>query len=337
MAATPARALPEPPHKRGSRVIIIAIIGVLVVALAGLGVYFVPKFLDSGKPGGSSATQAVQAYLDALAGGDADLALSYSAQKPDDTTFMTSDILKAALAANPLTGIQIPAGQSNKTPAVIEAAYSLGGQAIQAHFTVQKYGRKWLLDGGYMVLNLVDLTSSGVPLTVSGHNLGDATKVALFPGTYTLATADPMLDLAGGTFTIEYPESHPTFDQFRFVLSTAAVGAIQAATQNKLDWCVAQKDPRPAGCGFGFAGAADGSTIDPASVDWTVEPDSQDITTMQPALDGSSTTVATAALAIKVHFSANSTDKRHMYNVPAATTAMKADFSDPTQIVVTFG
>jgi hypothetical protein len=336
-------AVPTPPDtsarhsKRPVGLILLIVIAVLV-AVAGLATYLVPRFLTNPDAPGvaASPSEAVQEYLDAVASGDATTALLYSQAQPTNTRFVSDDFLKAAITANPLTDIKVSAQPNPSSPATIQATYSLGGLAVEASFTVRQYDRTWRLDGGFITLNLFNLLTKGVPLTINDSPLGADQKIDLFPGIYTLASTNPMLRLDNSTFTIGYPESSPTFDQMRFVLSDQALTDIHQAAKLKLDTCLASHDLQPAGCGFGYAGATNG-TVDQNTLQWTLAPQSHDITTAELHLDPDSVSIASGTVDLAVAMHAISTDQRYIYDDTSTVSKMRADFTDPNAIEVTFG
>ena len=333
----PARRILESPLKRHRKAIIIIVV-IVALILAGAAVYFVPRYLAyPDQPGNAvSPTEAVQEYLAAVASGDATTALLYSTTKPGESTFFTTDdFLKASMKAAPITNITVPDNQPTTSPAQIQATYTLNGQQVQAHFTVQKYGRLWKLDIGFLPLNLTELTSKGVPLAVNGVSLDQLTKIYLFPGVYTFTSKNPMLDLTTPTFTIDYPEN-PTIFREGFTLSADGISEIQAAASARLTACLAIQELQPAGCGFGFAGTTEGE-VDPASITWTLPDDAPDISTITPALEGNSLTMASASIDVSVSFEARSTDNRHLYDGTSSFNTVRADISNPDNIQVTFG
>lgn len=311
---------------------------VIVLLIAALAIVFVPRLLDDPDKAGNalSPTEAVQEYLAAVASGDATTALLYSTTQPSENTFFTTDdFLKASMQANPITNIAVPDGQSTTSPAEIQATYTLNGEQVNAHFTVQKYGRLWRLDIGFLPLNLTELTSKGIPLAVNDVPLDTATKIYLFPGVYTFSTLNPMLDVTQPNFTIDYPEN-PTIFREGFTLSTEGISRIQQAAAQQLTDCLATKELQPTGCGFGFLGTNVGE-VDPSTITWTLVEDSPDITTIEPALDGNSITVASASIQITAKFEGLSVDKLHIYDDTSSFNTVRADFSDPNNIRVTFG
>jgi len=333
----PARAIPDSPATHRKRTVLIIVLA-LVVLLAGLAVFLLPRLLvDADKPGNAvSPTEAVQEYLTAVAAGDATTALLYSTTKPaQDTVFTSDEFVASVMKDSPITDIQVPDGQPTTSPVQIQATYTLNGEQVDAHFTVQKYGRLWRLDIGFLPLNLTELASRGVPLAVNGVPLDELTKVYLFPGVYTFSTLNPMLDVTTPTFTIDYPEN-PTIFREGFTLSQDGISAIQQAASAHLTDCLALKELSPDGCGFGFAGTNSGQ-VDPTTITWTLATDAPDITTIVPSLEANSLTTADASIQISVTFKALSVDRRRGYEDTSSFNTVRADFSDPSAIQVTFG
>jgi len=240
------------------------------------------------------------------------------------------------MKANPITDITVPEGQSTSSPTKIQATYTLGGEKIQAYFTVQKHGRHWLLDSGFLPLNLAELVETGVPIAVNDKPLDQTTKIYLFPGVYTFTSLNPMLGLTMPTFTIAFPENPTVFSE-SFTLSQEGITRIQQAAAAHLDSCLGAKELNPEGCGFGFAGTNVGQ-VDPGTITWTLAADSPDIAAIDPHLDGSSLAVAVASISINVTFHGVSTDKVHLYDDSSSGfNTVRADFTDPDNIIVTFG
>jgi len=343
-SVAPARPAPRPTGFRGLRTVNKVLVVILIVLLVFLLLFVTVKFLvpkilgDYDAPGkAASPSEAVQEYLEAVAAGDASTALLYSALQPtNDPVFFSDDFLKQSMAANPLTDIVVPDGQTTDSPAQIKATYTLGGQQVNAHFTVQKHGRDWLLDGGFLPLDLSALLDKGVPLSLGGIPLNDTTKVDLFPGVYTLASLNPMLGLTSPELRIEYPENNDMTFIVGFSLSADGASRIQQAAKAHLDECLTRQELNPEGCGFGFIGASSG-TVDPQTITWTLAKDTNDIEAIELSLDGASLTSAVADTSIEVDFHALSTDKIHMYDATSSFTGVRADFTDPDAIQVTFG
>lgn len=331
----------KPERRRKSYMwILVGLLAVsLVVALVGL-LMFISAKKPTDEPTTPEITQTpsevVQAYLEALAGGHASEALTYSKTVPSETILMTDEFLQQSLAEHPMTNIVVPTDQTIESPAEIFATYDLGEQKVEAHFTVQLYENGWLLDRGFLPLNVSELVGIGVRLKLNDVDLGTATTtVNLLPGTYTFTSLDPMLTVANGTFVLEYPETTPTYSM-AMALSDDAIKAIQAAAKAKMKWCLTQKSLQPDGCGFGFAGVADGS-INPDTISWSYANKAPKFANIKPELDGTSLTSAVASFSVKVTFQALSEDRANMYQQDSSFKKLHADFTNPNNIIVTFG
>ena len=351
MSYPPAPRVPDmiparrPDHRQRTTVIIVVALVVALLGLGALGAYLIanrpptPVAPTTTDPTGTPAG-VVEAYLNALAAGDATTALTYSATQPEDTTFMTNTVLSASMTSHPITNIDVPAGQTTETPATITATYKLDGTYVNASFTVQKHGTVWLLDGGFLTMDIGGLTRKGVGLTLNGIDLKFATTVDLFPGVYTFAPLDPMLSVEHGSFTIAYPEAQPTVTGIGFGLSDKATTAIIAAAQAKMDWCLAQQVIQPEGCGFAVQ-EDPADPVAPTSIKWKIDTGDKAIAGMKPVLDtgaGPGYTHASAPVAMTFLFSGHSSSGLHLYtDISSAISQMRADFSDPGHIIVTFG
>ncbi|MDR0783343.1 MAG: hypothetical protein LBE83_06250 [Propionibacteriaceae bacterium] len=314
----------------------IVLLSIALVGLTAAAVWVVPQAYDKllGDSGTArSARAAVEAYLTALAAGDATTALSYSALQPQDTRFTSDEFYSRSLAGNPITNIVVPEEQDSGSN-LISASYTLGDQAIEAHFTVQKHDRGWLLDGGFLRLSVADLAAAGAPLTLNGVPLGENPRLELLPGVYTLDAADPMLTVSSPNLLITYPESETTFTE-SLILSFDAIIAIQDAAKAHLNACLEVQALAPPGCGFGFAGTNIG-VVNPESIIWTLDKDSPDLTTLVPLLDPDSLTTASGLISIKVNLLAYSMTQWELYEDSSTISQVKADFSDPDKIKIVF-
>ena len=89
----------------------------------------------------SKADEAVKSYLDALAAGQAAVALALGKDQPTDTTFLTDAVLADSLKRAPITAITV-SPPDDEYDNSIEASYKLGDQQVNETFTVQKTGRQ---------------------------------------------------------------------------------------------------------------------------------------------------------------------------------------------------
>ena len=85
----------------------------------------------------SKADEAVKSYLEALAAGQAAVALALGKEQPTDTTFLTDAVLADSLKRAPITAITV-SPPDDEYDNSIEASYKLGDQQVNETFTVQK-------------------------------------------------------------------------------------------------------------------------------------------------------------------------------------------------------
>ncbi|MCL2782626.1 MAG: hypothetical protein FWD80_01415, partial [Propionibacteriaceae bacterium] len=137
---------PEDPSsaRNPQRLWVFILVGVLVLAaVAGFGANrYLSSQDDPNHPvsAGQAKTPAaaVRAYLQALAAGNANDALSF-AVTPADTTFLTKEVLMASLALNPITEIATALDTSaprSSSSATVNAFYKIGLLPVNTTFAV---------------------------------------------------------------------------------------------------------------------------------------------------------------------------------------------------------
>ncbi|MCL2783865.1 MAG: hypothetical protein FWD55_00220 [Propionibacteriaceae bacterium] len=334
---TPRRAKPPAKTKNRGRGLLIVLGAIALFALSLGGTYIIMQVMnkETSLSGSSTAEEAVLSYLNALAAGNADKALLYSAMQPEDRAFMTNEFLASLVAENPITNIDVRPNQAASPDAIIAATYKIGETEVEAEFTVHPHGKTWMLDWGFFPFDISDMTEAGPGVLMNEVELGDTATIYLFPGVYSLTLTDPMLTLTHPEFTIEYPEM-PLFVSQGYTISDEGLSLIQAAIDEHLTYCLTQKTIQPEGCGFGFAGTSTG-TVDPSTIAWTLVGQRPDFSAQKFNLDTTVFTVATVLVDMKFHFEAISTDKRHFYEADSSTTGIRIDFCNTDKIVVTFG
>ena len=316
--------------RKKSRVPIIIIVGVLVAALAGGAILWWRSLTPEGSA--TNASDAVTYYLTALSQGDATAALRYSAAVPKDMTFLTNEFLQTSLVNYPITNISVPEVPGKASPVVVHATYNLGDTQVDAQFTVQRYGRQFLLDGGFMEVIIGELTSK-IPVAIEGVDISNQDRITLFPGGYTLSSSNPLITLTDADLVIPYPESQPTFT-IGFALSEEGATAVSAAADTHLSQCLKRQEMAPEGCGFGIAGVNVGE-VNTATIRWKLSGKKPDFSTWTYSVDPA-TTIVSSTGTIKVDFDAVSVDTAHLYQTTVSIQALQADVSDPDNIIVTF-
>jgi hypothetical protein len=203
----------------------------------------------------------VQGYLEALARGDAEAALSF-AEPPSDKTFLTDEILKKQLEKYPITNIKVlsdvPGSNGN---AEVNVVASFGDAKSDETIVLSKpaEGQGWKLDQGAVEVNLGKDSSIQNPkladvVTLFGKPAPKSGKAYLFPGWVDFGSSNPNIDvhrflnktdppslreLAWGTASDQRPE---------FEVSDAGRKAIRAQLKAIVDECVKSNKVEPPNC-----------------------------------------------------------------------------------------
>ncbi|OBK27405.1 hypothetical protein A5634_23120 [Mycobacterium asiaticum] len=174
----------------------IAVGGVVVLAtvvVAAFGLF--------GSTGGdASPGDVVRRYLQALAAGDAQAALSYSVQQPTSKQFLTDAVLKQQVAKWPISNISIlDDDASARQSGHVHVSATFGAQTSDATLEVTPAAGGWKLKAAAVQLSTVGAAAK--TLTIFGKPLDSATYV--FPGwvevgttnsSVTVSATPPLLD-----------------------------------------------------------------------------------------------------------------------------------------------
>lgn len=242
---------PAPTNNR--KPLIIGIIAVVVVLMLIAGAVVVFRVLGS-KPSMepekvSKSTDAVQGYLEALAAGDADKAKQYAMNPPAESALLTNDFLKASLAKNPITEIQVPEESDYGATAFVSATYKIGSTVVQGSYDVTKVGTVWKLND--VVASAKRPTYWGsFPVTINDVVVPTG-SIALFPGTYALGTGTSLLGFTTPSFTVESPTDYLSgFSSSRPELTDKGTSTMIAKSQEWLTKCLAVQETNPKDCGM---------------------------------------------------------------------------------------
>lgn len=230
----------------GAAVIVVVAI-VLLITRAGGG----------GERGGSSAGDVVKSYLEALARGDAETALSYSADQPASTEFLTGDILKKQVAQWPISNIRILHDNSTAPGAALSMAHvhvvaTFGDNTSDATIDLRMDQGRWKL-----ILAAIKFTpglgasmgnAAAKTVTLFGKPIGDST-VYVFPGWIELGTTSPYMTVTVEPLLLDQLTMsgvlwvHPTF-----ALSDKGRDAVEAQLAAAMANCQKSNLLAPPGC-----------------------------------------------------------------------------------------
>jgi len=334
--------IPGPPPQKPAtnKLWLYILIGVLVLALLGFGIYWV-AFHDKGTPhtppetGGPAATPelAVQGYLEALAAGDAEKALAFSASRPSDTTFLTDAVLAKSQALGAISDIQVTPPEPYYP---VTATYSIGTQKVNAKYYVQEYGKDYLIKDAAESINLTSAYKAGLGMHINGISLDgmQLDNVYLFPGTYQITTTNPLVIVSPDTFVVESTKSYTSVHTDP-TLSVDAQPILQKAAQDALDACLTEKALRTS-CGFGMDGLRGNATPNLDTLAWSVTAGSSDLSQVSfQFATYNSTTAARGSLSLTIRADIQDTDGKAYYGNDYVYSVV-VDFKDLNNLQVTF-
>jgi hypothetical protein len=200
---------PKPASRRRRRLRVVAV-SAAVLAVAGVVAYFAfPHGAPTDAPPSATSAQesarlAAQRYLEALARGDADAALSFSANAPATTAWVSADALRAQLALTPITDIAVtsaPAGPSDDPTTVQYVVMSarFGKTASQTRIAVRRNGNDWKLDTVTAPVDIGTPGASGAFLkavALLGIATNGTTPVSVFPGELAVSSSNRFIDIS---------------------------------------------------------------------------------------------------------------------------------------------
>lgn len=256
---------------------------------------------DSAEDAQTAPDSAVEAYLDALAEGDAETALSLI-EEPSDTTHMTDEVLAASIEAAPISGIEVTpvdAGENDYAKEVT-ADYTVGEEDVTERFQVYNEEGVWAIQGSTS-LGLPD--AGDLPVTVNGvEATADDAYVFVGPA-YTLAIDHENFTLEGGEQML--PESgYYSAAETTVSLSENGLERWRKAVSDAVDECVSS-DERNAGCGLDVGQQVEGYDVVQGSVERSLTSSvEEEIASIEPQLDWNSPNLASSYISGSVETTA---------------------------------
>ena len=262
----PAPPPPEPAGRQWPVVVAAAVVLVSVAVFAVIGnrVGVPAPVFSSGVSSPTAATgpassspsaqattpaDAVVGYLQAVAAGDLDLALSYSADPAPDSPLLSAEVFSQAQQAAPLTDISVPTLSGPSPPEAVSALYQVGGNPVSQSFGVRQVGDVWKLDQVTAELDLSPLRSGGLPLSVNGVPI-ETDVVAALPGAYTFSTDLKLLTFANRSMlTVTGPSTQLSSEVGPTVTGLGKDAAVDAAKKS-FQSCLKVKAVNPKNCPF---------------------------------------------------------------------------------------
>lgn len=305
---TPGWATPPPPPgqgKKGGNKVPLIIGGAVVVVIAlVIGLMQLGKGSQgtTGTPGSSSpaasapggggagtATESVQKYFDALAAADPDTIFGLMRGDLPDRTFLTREVMTAAVQANPITNLKLTELESSKYSAQVQADYTINDRTQTEKFYLSAQDGRWYLSGITAQLYVSALSPADTGLTVNGVQVGDVERIAVFPGGYTLATSGDTYTFSKTKVVVEGLTSSTDLYDIKVQLSDSALKSFRAATKSLVNSCKKPGSLKNEDCGINFRPPS-GVKIKASSISCTTS-GTNTIDRMKPTLDATDMTV----------------------------------------------
>jgi hypothetical protein len=236
-------------------------------------------------------SDAVQAYLDALAAGQADTALALADTAPADKTFLTNEVLAASNKIAPLTEINVPE-VTDEFAYQVAATYKIGDQAVSEDISVRKSGDGWKVRDVAADLRLGSLRNKTLPMAINGVAV-KTDRIRLFPGAYQFSTGSRYISYGNGEpLLVQSPSDYPRgLSDLQPTLTEAGDKAFTAAVKDSLSSCLKSDQLANKGCPNNVTRVS-GCTPKDGTIEWTANKDALD--NLRPQLDYSNPAVAEA-------------------------------------------
>jgi hypothetical protein len=199
----------------------------------------------------TTADAVVDAYLSAIARGDASKAVSYLATPPANPQLLTDGVLRRSNEHSRFTVVSVKAGPSSLDGTQrVAATYRIGEAEVSTAFTTAFAEGQWLIRDDPGRIGVGSLRAAGIPLYVDGQEVPESIEsLAAFPGTYELATGSRFIDYAPpGTIVVRSSDEAPIIGAVQLRLTDAGRQAALDAVKAAVAVCLAKKELQPAGC-----------------------------------------------------------------------------------------
>lgn len=236
-----------PPRKGHKRLVIGLIAGATVVVLGAVIAIVITVTGGENKP--LTAIDAVKGYLQALARGDAQAALSYAKDQPASKEFLTDDVLKKQIAKWPITNIRI----LNSDSMSVHVAVNFGDQVSDHNvFVKQVGGGGWKLETGAIKLKVFQShdTKAESTLTLFGKPLDAKNDTYVFPGWIDFGNGNPNITQkhSGRPMLLDELNSIGADVYMDYDVSDAGRAAIKTAVNDAFAQCAKSTQLRPPNC-----------------------------------------------------------------------------------------
>lgn len=242
---------PRPGRRHRKALLVTVGAGVAVIAVIVIVGAFT-LFGGGGGSGGGSPSAAVKGYLEALARGDAEAALSAGADQPASKELLTDDILKKQIEKMPISNVRILGDNASNASGTgqVHVTVSFGDQSSDATLAVKKADGRWKLDAGAVRLDFTRFTATNQAmetLTAFGKPIGKSVAY-VFPGWIDWGSSNKNIAVKAKPVLLESLASASAAVLPTLSVSDAGHAAIVAAVKQRLEGCAQSKSLMPEQC-----------------------------------------------------------------------------------------
>jgi hypothetical protein len=261
----PRRSAPPPPNGKGRVLIIIGAVALAVILMAVIAVVVATRGIPGANPQGGATqagqtnpsqsgapqaprpSDAVAAYLQALADADATTALSYAADPAPKGPLLTDKVLAASVKRTPLTAIDVPVVEDQNANSV-SATYTLGNSTVSESFDVVKVADSWRLSRIVKDLDVSFIVDGPVPVKINGVEVTDE-SVAVLPGSYAFTTGLPFVGYGSkNVVLVKSPYGQADTFSIQSQLTSAGEEAAKTAAKKSYNKCLQANSLNPENC-----------------------------------------------------------------------------------------
>lgn len=259
-------------------------IGAGAIASVVLLIVIISSLSGGGASGGkaTNAADAVKGYLEALAAGDANRALSFGADTPGSKDFLTDEVLKQQIAVWPITDIQIletdvvDASDTGR----VHASAKFGDRTSDEQIYVKRVDGGWKVQHSSTKLKFENSGKSKIIkiARLFGKSVEEKQQAYVFPGFIDLRSSSPNIDLIyppDDALLKSVATTGETDTQYslKSQMSDKGKQATQGALKAAVDACARSKQLEPPNCPQGFRSM--GNYYVDGTVTWTAPDTSQ--------------------------------------------------------------
>jgi hypothetical protein len=209
-------------------------------------------------------SDAVAAYLEAIAAGDATAALSYAVDPAPTGPLLTNDVLAASLERAPLEGIDVPVVEDQNAKSV-SASYTLGDSNVSESFDVVKVGDVWKISRAVKDLDISFIADGSIPVKINGIKITED-SVAVLPGSYAFTSGLRYVGYGSkNVVLVKSPYVEADTYQIQSQLTKAGKKAAISATKKSFNSCLQEHSLRPSNCPQKFKSKY---TYDKSTITW---------------------------------------------------------------------